>query len=150
MKKIKWNWGSKIATVFIGFVLLILFMVFKSVNQKSELVSDNYYAEEIAFGKAIEKKNNANLLEENVKWKITNKHVVVNFPSTFDPSKISGIIEMFRPSDLQLDLDIPVKVREDHSQNLELSKFKTGKYNIKVDWSYEGEEYLTEGSIFIP
>jgi hypothetical protein len=41
---IKISWGYKIAALYIGFVLLVLFMVFMAMQQKIELVSPDYYA----------------------------------------------------------------------------------------------------------
>ena len=54
----KLNWGHYIVIGFIGFVILILFMVFRSYQHNNDLVSEDYYAEEIAFQDVIDKKSN--------------------------------------------------------------------------------------------
>ena len=66
------NWGWKIALLFSGFVLFILFLVFKSVQQDFYLVSKDYYKQEIEYQKVIDGMKNAQLLgdEFDVKYDI--------------------------------------------------------------------------------
>ena len=40
------NWGKKIAVLYIGFVIMIGFLVYKSTQQNTDLVSDDYYKKE--------------------------------------------------------------------------------------------------------
>lgn len=150
MRKIKWNWGTKIALIFVGFVGLILFMVFRSFQHNFDLEAEDYYARELAFQEAIDKKARAKELNEDVSWKIEGSQVVFYYPANMETSGIKGRIEFNRPSDKQLDRQTPVASNNDHQQYLALDQFTSGKYKVKVDWSYQGETYLTEGTLFVP
>ena len=46
---LKISWGTKIATLYIGFVGLIILMVSMSMRQRVDLVSEDYYNRELAY-----------------------------------------------------------------------------------------------------
>ncbi len=50
------NWGVGIAIVYILFVLGMLTLVFKSRSQKIDLVTENYYQQELAYQEEIDAK----------------------------------------------------------------------------------------------
>jgi hypothetical protein len=52
------NWGYKIAITFILFGALIIFMVVKSFQQNIDLVTDDYYQEELKYQQQIDKLEN--------------------------------------------------------------------------------------------
>ncbi len=41
------NWGYRVALLYISFAGLIIFLVTKSVNEKVDLVTPDYYAQEL-------------------------------------------------------------------------------------------------------
>jgi len=47
------SWGKKITILYIGFVLLIVSMVTISASHKIELVSKDYYAQELDYQQKI-------------------------------------------------------------------------------------------------
>ena len=98
----KLNWGHYIVIGFIGFVILILFMVFRSYQHNNDLVSEDYYAEEIAFQDVIDKKTNAAKLITNIFWEKTEIGLLFHYPDMGE--QISGEIYIFRPSDKSLDV----------------------------------------------
>ena len=52
----KLNWGYKIAIFYILFVVGIVFLVFKASNQKVDLVTADYYGEEVRYqGRRIDR-----------------------------------------------------------------------------------------------
>ena len=55
----KFNWGHKILGIYFVFITGIAFMVVMSSRQKIDLVTPDYYAEEIKFQEKIDEKNNA-------------------------------------------------------------------------------------------
>lgn len=55
MKTLKLNWGAGIAVLYMGFVAMIVLLVVMSMRQKIDLVTDEYYAEELLFQGKIDK-----------------------------------------------------------------------------------------------
>ena len=63
-KNFSWGHGVAVALgLFMSFILFLIF-VFSSGMQNSELISDSYYEDELAYQEIINAKNNADLLTE--------------------------------------------------------------------------------------
>jgi hypothetical protein len=143
----KLNWGHYIAISFSLFVLLVLYMVYRSYQNNHDLVAEDYYNQEIKFQEVIDKKKNAASLEENISWESINGGIMVNFPRIEEP--IRGKILLFRPSDMALDVKFDVIVDGDNRQFLFDPLLAPGKYLIQIDWMAGSEAYYTEGSAYI-
>ena len=78
------NWGYKILVVYIVFVLAILFMVFKSSMQKTDLVTTDYYAKELKYQQKIDEIKRADALSAPVKYEIKDNELIIVFPKDFN------------------------------------------------------------------
>jgi len=54
----KISWGYKIVIGYLAFVLGILFLVYKANQQKFDLVTEDYYGEELKYQNIIDQKSN--------------------------------------------------------------------------------------------
>jgi hypothetical protein len=70
------NWGLRIVLVYIGFVAMILTLVFKARSEKIELVAPDYYEQEIVYQNRIEALQNMRSLS------VTKRYKVERFAST--------------------------------------------------------------------
>ncbi len=140
----KLNWGTGIVVAFIGFIVFILyFIITMSVddNYNHDLVTEDYYAEELTYQKDINKLKNAKNLLQNITYKKTEEGLTIMFPSNIDFKKISGKVFLYRPSNKQLDYESTISL----SNPLLLipdSRLLDGRWNIKIDWQYNGKSYL--------
>ena len=62
------NWGYKILTVYIIFIAGILLLVFKSSTQNQDLVTKDYYEQELKYQQVIDATERANALSSEVKF----------------------------------------------------------------------------------
>jgi hypothetical protein len=147
---IKISWGYKIAALYIGFVLLVLFMVFMAMQQKIELVSPDYYTKELKFQQEIDAMNNAGLLSAKLDVELQSNTVIISFPQEFKGKEIKGEALMFRPSDSSLDISFPIELNEEGKLILQSNKFKTGLYKLIIKWSFDNKNYQTEHTIVLP
>ena len=145
----KFNWGTGIIIAFICFIAFILFFVIKmNTNDKydHDLVTEDYYAAELEYQNDIDKEQNAKLLSQNVTWEKTNKGIIVKFPENFDLKNITGHVFLYRPSNKQLDLEIPISL-SNHNLLIPDKRLLDGRWNIKVYWQYQETEYLFKKEI---
>ncbi|KAA5823461.1 FixH family protein [Algibacter amylolyticus] len=145
----KINWGTGIVIAFIAFISFIMYFVINmSVNSKynHDLVSEDYYAEELQFQDDINKLETAKTLNENISYKKTNEGLVIQFPDTFDYKNIKGKLFLYRPSNKQLDFETAISLS---NSNLLIpdNRLVDGRWNIKIDWQYNGKSYLFKESI---
>ncbi|HRG37666.1 MAG TPA: FixH family protein [Bacteroidia bacterium] len=142
------NWGVKITVLYLGFVSLIVVMVSMAMHQKIDLVSKDYYEQELNFQEKINKSNRANELKEPLTWDVKQGSLHLKFPQQFQGQKINGTIFFFRPSDAALDKIIPLAA-DTLLLNIPTSQLKKGLYKMQINWKAAEEEYYNEGIIQI-
>ncbi len=145
----KFNWGTGIVLAFIGFISFIMyFIITMNVDDKysHDLVSEDYYADELKYQNDIDKLNNAKKLSENISYKKSPEGLIIKFPETFDYKNITGKVFLYRPSNKQLDFDTAISLSK---SNLLIpdKRLVDGRWNIKIDWQYKGNSYLFKESI---
>lgn len=145
----KINWGTGIVLAFIGFIAFIMyFVVSMMTNDKydHDLVTDDYYKQELEYQKDIDKETNAKELAENISYKRTKEGLQINFPSDLEPENIKGKVFLYRPSNKQLDFETIISLSKSHLL-IPDSSLVDGRWNIKVDWQYRGKSYLFKEAI---
>jgi len=145
----KINWGTGIVLAFIGFISFIMyFIITMNVDDKydHDLVSENYYAEELAYQSDIDKLENAKKLNENISYKKTDEGLMIYFPSTLDYKNITGNMFLYRPSNKQLDFEATLSLSKPFLL-IPDKRLVDGRWNIKIDWQYNGESYLYKETI---
>jgi hypothetical protein len=138
------DWGKGILLAIIGFVIIIITMVVISVRMDGiELVTENYYEEEIKFQDQIDKENSTlKLNREVMNYDPLSKTLQVNLP----PGAI-GKLQLFRPSDSNLDQNMNFTSNEDGLTSISMSDLKTGYWKFQLNWTEEGKDYYQEKKI---
>ncbi len=144
------SWGTKIAGLYIGFVLLMITMVIMSAYQKTELVSDDYYERELKYQDKIDGMNNANLLSAQISHTINDNALIVQFPNDFKNKNVTGEIVFFRPSDKTKDFISQIRLNETFCQTIDLKDLSKGMYKMQTEWKADGKTYFNEETIVIP
>ncbi|WNM20375.1 FixH family protein [Flavobacterium capsici] len=147
----KINWGKGIVIAFVLFMSFILFFVFKvQTNHKydNELVVDKYYQKELLVNNDIQKEQNAQNLNEGVSLTTDGNSIIIDFPASFDFSKINGKVSLYRPSSQKLDFEMPVSLSSPRLL-IPKSKLADGRWDIAIDWNYQGTNYLNKETLFL-
>ncbi len=145
----KLNWGTGIVIAFIAFIAFIMYFVI-SMNTDDkydhDLVTEDYYKEELEYQKNIDKENNAKALDENISWRKTDEGLLLSFPKSFTAQKIQGTVFLYRPSNKQFDFESQISL-SNHNLLIPDNRLLDGRWNIKVDWKYNGKSYLYKKEI---
>lgn len=131
-------------------MIFILSFVYKSIamdEYQHELVSEDYYRDELHYQDEIDKLNNSNLLSQNIKLVNSSEGVLVSFPKDIEQSSIVGSIYFQRLSNEKLDFTETIKLI-DHQQMIPVEKLVSGKWIVKIDWETGQEKYLFKESLF--
>jgi hypothetical protein len=147
---LKLSWGYRIAILYIGFVALIGFMVILCINQRIDLVSDDYYEKELVFQNKINETNNANNLDEKITHTISDNALEILFPSSLKGVALTGDVLFFRPSDAAKDFKCSLSVDANNIQKIDLTKLTKGMYKMQVSWKANNTSYFAEQVIVIP
>jgi nitrogen fixation protein FixH len=114
----------------------------------NELVVEEYYKHDAKFGDEMDRIQNAQDL--NKKPVITNASdgITIAFPEVFVPKNIKGKVAFYRPSNKKFDFEIPISLS---SSSLKVPKEKLigGRWNINMEWQYEGKQYLSKETVYV-
>ena len=147
--KINWGTGIVIAfAIFISFILYFVFSVQSNSKYDNELVYEEYYKQDAKFGAEMVRIQNAqDLVQKPV---ITNdaNGISIVFPEVYIPKNIKGEVSFYRPSNKKFDFSIPISL-SGSSQNVPKKKLLGGRWDINMEWQYDGKQYLTKETIYV-
>lgn len=144
------SWSVKITILYLGFVAMILTLVFMCMNQSVDLVSKDYYAQELVYQKRIDATNNEKKLAETVQYEINQDRITIKFPSELHANgNVNGKILFYRPSDPKLDVEFPITLDATGKQVISSGRLKKGVYKMQLSWISGSTEYFKEEVIFI-
>lgn len=145
----KINWGTGIVIAIIAFISFIMFFVVKmttSHDANHDLVTEEYYKAELGYQKEIDAETNARAASSQIKLKKTPEGLLVIFPDGFNDTNINGIVSLYRPSNKNLDFNLPISLS--NSQLLiPDNQLLEGRWDIKIFWEYASKEFLHKESI---
>lgn len=145
----KINWGTGIVLAFIGFIGFILFFVVRmSMDNRvnHDLVTEEYYKQELAYQKEIDAEANAKRLADPIKIEKTNTGLILRFPKNLKGQNVHGTVSLYRPSNKHLDFDLPVSLSNAHLL-IPDKRLLGGRWDIKIIWEHKGTEFLHKESI---
>lgn len=145
----KINWGTAIVLAFIGFISFIMyFVVNMGTDSKYEhdLVTEDYYQKELKYQDDIDKIENAKKLDQNISWKKTDNGILLTFPKSLNLKDIKGVVFLYRPSNKQLDFEIPISL-SNHNLLIPDNRLLGGRWNIIIDWDYQGDHFMYKKEI---
>ena len=147
----KVNWGTGIVIAFAVFITFILYFVF-SVQSNSkydnELVVEEYYKHDAKFGDEMIRIQNAQDLPQKPLVSNTSEGITIVFPAVFIEKEIKGKVSFYRPSDKKFDFEVPILL-SNSSLNVPKGKLLGGRWDINMEWQYEGKQYLTKETIYV-
>jgi len=147
--KIKFNWGTGIFIFLIIFFISIFWFVIFSFTVRQDLVEDDYYPKELEYEQQIQKQENLNQLNEEIVVRKEGEFMYLKFPTIQNEDEIKGQILVYRPSDSRLDQTHFIKLDSLNEHPLNTSKFLSGKYILKIGWTYQEKAFYQEITIFI-
>ncbi len=141
------NFGKGIVIAFVFFALFIGTLVFICIKQDINLVSVNYYQEELAHGQKMEQiANSKDLVSEPIITVMGNR-IEVDFQQ-FDQLE-NGELKLMRPSDVKLDQKFTLQTSAERHQQFVMLGWKPGLYRASMKWTMNGKEYYFEKLIVI-
>ncbi len=144
----KLHWGNYIAIFFTCFVVFMLWLISKTFSINTELVSEDYYDKEIAYQEKIDKLSNVQRLHAAVKIIQTADSVQFIFPEIFADTAVTGMIKLYRPSDISKDKSFSIAL-VNKKQTFSKNAFTKGNYVVHVDWKANAIPFYTEESLYI-
>lgn len=144
------NWGWKIAVVYSAFVVGMMSLVITAFRQTNDLVSEDYYAQELAFQDRIDARANSQWLQEPMQfeWLSGQKQLQLHFPGSAAMS--TATLHLYRPSDASQDREFALQGSSDTLVSVDLSQLGSGFWRVQLDWQAGGRAFFNESTLVVP
>ena len=147
--KFSWGTGNVIAFgLFMTFILYFVFTVQSDSKYDNELVVEEYYKHDAHFGDEMTRIQNATNLAQKPVINIVSSGIEIVFPKTFVPKNIKGKVSLYRPSNKKLDFEIPISLSDATTLLIPKKSLAGGRWDINMEWQYEGKSYLSKETIY--
>jgi hypothetical protein len=149
----KINWGTRIFILYSGFVVLILFLVYRSFKTDVNLVAENYYEKEKEYDALYTAMENYRMLTDTLKVMMEDEGVYISLPfmpeDTLGSPKVSGTLHFFRPSGSEHDI-LDSFIWNNRPLFYPRERFINGKYLLWVKWQVGEKMYYTNSNLYLP
>lgn len=143
-KKFSWGHGVVLALgSFIAFILFLIF-VFSHGMKNSELISDNYYQDELTYQDVIDAKTNADELADKPSFSQTPSGITITFPSGTVPDNQEVDFDLFRTDDSNLDVHKKIELNSQKKFTIPSKVIVAGSYTLKLKWQQNKKPYQVD------
>jgi hypothetical protein len=113
-----------------------------------DLVTADYYAEELKFQDKIDEHKNAAVLSSEIKVDFKDNVLTLTFPEEFKGKQLKGDLLLYYPADENKDIKFDFTTT-DAIVKKELPKGIYGQHEVHINWSLDAVNYYFEKKIFL-
>lgn len=134
------SWGNKLIIVFMVFAALMATLVYKATQTKFELVSKDYYQDELRYQDKIDGAANA-ALEAPISIQVNDEIISIEFPDAQKNANITGEAWFYCSVDATKDKRFVLSVDSTGIQRIERKGLQKGDYQIKISYEINQKKY---------
>jgi hypothetical protein len=144
-------WPLAIILTFIIFISGTVSLVVLACSQKVDLVSNDYYEQELKFQGQIDRQRRAQELTApiQVAYNASSRQISLRYPPEQAHRQIAGRIAFYRPSNAGLDHQLDLKPGTDGTQSFDASHLSPGLWRLHISWTDGQREYYSDQKLVI-
>jgi nitrogen fixation protein FixH len=144
-------WPYAIILVFILFATYIGSMVYQAMQTDVNLVSADYYQQELLHQQRMEAVARTAALPAPVQLRHegASHRLTLELPATLAGQTVQGQLHFFRPSDKALDFTLLLQPAADLRQSVNTSQMAPGLWRVQLDFTAGGQHYFLEQDLTI-
>jgi hypothetical protein len=146
---VKLNWGVGIAITIILFLIISFALIFHFMNQKVDLVTDNYYEKTLVYQNKIDEAERSKELYKQIKLEYSDNQLKFVFPDSVAKAMNDGEVYFYRPSNSNMDFKTPLQVNQNGELVLDASKIEKGYWKVHLKWLMNKDSYSVERTVMI-
>jgi len=143
------NWGHKMMLVFLVFVGGMSYLVYRCIKTNYDLVSTDYYKEELSYQQVIDGESRANQLGNKIHIAQNGNELLLQLPNEMKNTAVKGTAWFYYAPDAKRDKQITLNTNAAGEQAINSSQFFPGSYTVKVKWESKGQQYYSEEYVTI-
>ena len=139
-------WPYAIIAVFVLFAAYIGSMVYQAMQTDVNLVSADYYKQELVHQQRMDAVARTAALPTpvQVRHDAARRRLTLELPAALAGEAVQGQVHFFRPSDKALDFTLPLQPAADRRQSINTSKMAPGLWRVQLDFTAGGQAYFIE------
>jgi hypothetical protein len=144
-------WPIGIVTAFVLFVTGIASLVVMSTREKVELVSPDYYEQELRFQDQINRRERAQALQGQVRvsYDAAQRVLTLALPVAHAAAHAAGEILLYRPSAAGQDRRVALELDAQGRQTLDARALSDGLWWVRVTWRAGNEDFAFDEKVII-
>jgi len=144
-------WPYAIIGWFVIFASALAAWVAFAVRQNLDLVSPDYYEQEIRYQDHVDRLNRSAGVRPDavVHYDGAKAEVMVRLPPGGLGDGVSGRVQFYRPSDARLDFVVPLAVDSAGVQRIGVSRVRGGQWKVRPQWNVGNREYFIEQTLVL-
>ena len=132
---------------YLVFVTGIVFLVYKASNQKFDLVTKDYYDQELKYQHVIDESANTAKLSMPLVVARSGDHLQIDFPAEMKHKRKTIDFYLYYPADAKKDFRKTMETTDNELVQPLPSAMK-GQYQLKLSWEVDGIKYYFEKKLF--
>ncbi|WBA43008.1 FixH family protein [Hymenobacter canadensis] len=143
-------WPYAIVAVFLLFAGYIGYMVQQAMRTPVDLVSPDYYKQELVYQQRLESVARTAALPAPVelRYEVAAHRLLLQLPAALAAQGARGTLHFFRPSNQQLDFTLPLQLVAGRQQ-LSTARMQPGYWRIRLDFTAGGQAYFLEKTLVL-
>jgi len=125
------------------------YMVYRCMQTPVDLVSKDYYKEELAYQKVIDGTRRANALSGPVRIDTSSTGVRLVLPVEMRNKMVSGSVRFYCPADARRDRRMALSLDTGGEQLIPKEDIPPGQYTVSVNWESAGIGYYSQQTFVI-
>jgi len=145
-------WPISIIAFFAVAILSLAGFVAYCNLHSEELVSADYYEQEVRFQGQMERVQRTQALPAKLalNYDPAARRVRLKFPAMAFDSSTAARIALYRPSAGRMDREIKLDANAGADQSFDASQMTSGLWRVRVTWTTSGQDYFVEEKLVIP
>lgn len=140
------NWGKGIIIGMAAFIGFILFLVISLMQHKVDLVSEDYYQQELDYDQHYDAVSVYQSSGEKISVNITDDLLQLHIPPTMQEDSL--FIHLKRPDNELLDLQLATHGLPQAA--IPLKQLQKGRYELMVSGKLNAKKFIYEDNVTIP
>jgi len=144
-------WPYAIIAVFVLFAGYIGFMVQQALRTSVDLVSPDYYQQELVYQQRMETVARTAALPAPVElsYRAAAQELQLQLPDALISQAVQGQLHFFRPSDQRLDYKLPLLLNASGQQRISLAAMRPGYWRVRLNFTAANQPYFIEQEVII-
>ncbi len=120
-------------------------------SQRVDLVSADYYEQEIRFQDQLDRLNRTALIGDHVKvaYDAATRRITISLPTEHASADTAGRIQLYRPSATGMDRELALDLDAAGGQSVDAAALLPGLWKVRVHWTARNQEYFADRSVMV-